>query len=302
MASGGQVGYPRWPSILTVIGLPLLAYAVRENAINFCEIKLPWPMLQIATWNVNSIRTRLDHVCQWLDATGVDYLCLQETKVVDAEFPRHAFLERGYFVYCSGQKAYNGVAIISRQPLAAVEAGFAPQLPTQADLDDQKRLIRAQLSPDLTLVNVYIPNGGEYDSEKYHYKLRWLLGLHAYLAQLQGEVILCGDFNIAPEDKDLFDASDRATKVGATDAEREQLAAIRALGFCDAFRHFTDAAGHYSWWDYRAGAFRRNHGWRIDHLYITTGLKQRAQACRIDVAPRRLPKPSDHAPVILTIE
>jgi len=259
-------------------------------------------MPKIATWNVNSIRTRLDHVCQWLDATGVDYLCLQETKVVDAEFPRQAFIERGYVVYCSGQKAYNGVAIISRQPLAVVEAGFAPQLPSHAGLDEQKRLICAQLAPNLTLVNVYIPNGGEYDSEKYHYKLRWLLGLQAYLEQLHGEVILCGDFNIAPEDKDLFDASDRATKVGATDAEREQLAAIRALGFWDAFRHFTEDPGHYSWWDYRAGSFRRNQGWRIDHLYVTGGIKERAHGCRIDVAPRRLPKPSDHAPVILDIE
>ncbi len=259
-------------------------------------------MLKIATWNVNSIRTRLDHVCHWLDATGVDYLCLQETKVVDAEFPRQAFLERGYHVYCSGQKAYNGVAIISRQPLEGVVAGFAPQVRDQAALDEQKRLIRAQLAPDLTLVNVYIPNGGEYDSDKYHYKLRWLEGLQAYLATLSGEIILCGDFNIAPEDKDLFDASDRATKVGATDAEREQLAAIRALGFHDAFRHFTADPGHYSWWDYRAGSFRRNQGWRIDHLYITHGVKERAQACHIDVAPRRLPKPSDHAPVLLEIE
>lgn len=258
-------------------------------------------MLQIATWNVNSIRTRLNHVCQWLDTTAVDYLCLQETKVADAEFPQQAFLERGYWVYCSGQKAYNGVAIISRHPLEGVAAGFAPYLPSQSALDNQKRLICAQLTANLTLVNVYVPNGGEYDSEKYHYKLRWLEGLCAYLEQLKGEVILCGDFNIAPEDKDLFDASNRATKVGATDAEREQLAAIRALGFYDAFRHFTDAAGHYSWWDYRGGSFRRNQGWRIDHLYVTCGVKERAQSCWIDVAPRRLPRPSDHAPVILTI-
>lgn len=262
------------------------------------------PMPKIATWNVNSIRTRLDHVCQWLDSTGVDYLCLQETKVTDAEFPRQPFLDRGYQVYCSGQKAYNGVAILSRQPLAGVAAGFAPQLPGHSELDTQKRLIRAQLAPDVILVNVYIPNGGEYDSEKYHYKLHWLKILHVYLDQLtaQGDVILCGDFNIAPEDKDLFDASDRATKVGATDAERELLAAIRDLGFHDAFRNFTDAPGHYSWWDYRAGAFRRNHGWRIDHLYITPGVKARACGCHIDIAPRRLPKPSDHAPVILEIE
>ncbi|MDR7992775.1 exodeoxyribonuclease III [Thermosynechococcus sp. TG252] len=261
-------------------------------------------MPKIATWNVNSIRTRLDHVCHWLDTTGVDYLCLQETKVTDAEFPRQPFLDRGYQVYCSGQKAYNGVAILSRQPLAGVEAGFAPQLPSHSELDTQKRLIRAQLAPDVTLVNVYIPNGGEYDSEKYHYKLHWLKTLHVYLEQLtaQGEVILCGDFNIAPEDKDLFDASDRATKVGATDAERNLLAAIRDLGFHDAFRHFTEEPGHYSWWDYRAGAFRRNHGWRIDHLYITPAVKARACNCHIDIAPRRLPKPSDHAPVVLEIE
>lgn len=262
-------------------------------------------LMDIATWNVNSIRTRLEQVCQWLDHHPVDYLCLQETKVVDESFPRQPFLDRGYQVYCAGQKSYNGVAIFSRRPLNQVEIGFAPLLPDQASLDEQKRLIMGRLLPDVALVNVYIPNGSSVGSDKYRYKLDWLEALRSYLDKLQDQaktrIILCGDFNIAPEDRDIHDPSDREHHIMASEPERQALAAIRQGGLVDAFRQGTPEEGHYSWWDYRQGSFRRNRGWRIDHHYISDGLLPDLVGCTIDVQPRSLPQPSDHAPVILSL-
>lgn len=261
--------------------------------------------MKIATWNVNSIRTRLDQVCQWLQANPVDVLCLQETKVVDELFPQAPLTELGYHIYTSGQKAYNGVAILSRQPVAEISTGFSPVLGDVGDLDTQKRLITGMIAPNLRVVNVYIPNGSAMGSEKYEYKLAWLNTLKTYLATLQTtspeEIVICGDFNIAPEDIDIHDPTGRQTHIMATDAEREALDTITALGFQDSFRKFTTEPGHYSWWDYRTGAFRRNQGWRIDHHYVTSGLYAQAQSCVIDTAPRKLEKPSDHAPVILEI-
>lgn len=261
--------------------------------------------MEIATWNVNSIRTRLEQVCQWLDDHPLDYLCLQETKVVDESFPRQPFLERGYQVYCAGQKSYNGVAILSRSPLE-VEVGFQPLLPDSGSLDEQKRLIMGRIAPDVALVNVYIPNGSSVGSDKYVYKLTWLDALYAYIKALQHQgqtrLILCGDFNIAPEDRDIHDPSDRQNHIMASEPERQALAAIQDHGFLvDAFRHFTSETGHFSWWDYRQGSFRRNWGWRIDHHYISAALLENLVGCTIDVHPRRLPQPSDHAPVILSL-
>lgn len=260
--------------------------------------------MKIATWNVNSIRTRLAHVTQWLTEHPVDVLCLQETKVVDESFPRSPFTELGYHTYIYGQKSYNGVALLSRQPLANVSMGFSPVVPAaDEDLDAQKRVISGELA-DLRIVNLYVPNGSSVGSDKYAYKLRWFAVLRHYLEAVLAEqpnVLVCGDFNVAPEDRDIHDPTGREKQVMATDAERQALQAIADLGFADAFRKFNQEAGQFSWWDYRAAAFRRNLGWRIDLHYLSAPLYERAIACTIDVAPRQLEKPSDHAPVILEL-
>ncbi|NCJ05853.1 exodeoxyribonuclease III [Synechococcales cyanobacterium C] len=269
--------------------------------------------MKIATWNVNSIRMRLPHVLDWLDANPVDALCLQETKVVDADFPRSQFTELGYHLYIYGQKAYNGVALITPEPLGEVQNGFFPilgaDLPLTAEalaLDDQKRVISGLTSSGIRIVNLYVPNGSAVGSDKYNYKLRWFQALHQYLKILlkqspQG-IVVCGDFNIAPEDGDIHDPEGKANHIMASEAERAALQSMCALGFTDIFRHFTPETGHYTWWDYRAASFRRNLGWRIDHHYLSLPLVSKAIACTIDTTPRQLAKPSDHAPVILELQ
>ncbi len=259
--------------------------------------------MKVATWNVNSIRTRLDHVVQWLQANPVDVLCLQETKVVDEQFPRSPFTDLGYHLYTFGQKSYNGVALISREPLESVQLGFTPILGSDivGDLDDQKRVITG-VCQGVRVVNLYVPNGSSVGSEKYEYKLRWFKVLGQYLQALLQEnpnLSLCGDFNIALEDKDIYDPVGKATHIMASEPERAALRDILSLGLADAFRKFTPDEGHFSWWDYRAAAFRRNLGWRIDHHYLTPDLYERAIVCTIDVEPRKLTQPSDHAPVIV---
>ncbi|MBL1178969.1 exodeoxyribonuclease III [Pantanalinema sp. GBBB05] len=261
--------------------------------------------MKIATWNVNSIRTRLEHVKNWLIANPIDILCVQETKVIDDLFPQQAFSELGYQLIFSGQKSYNGVAIFSRTVASEVSRGFAPVLgDTFADLDEQKRVITGVFN-DIRIVNLYVPNGSAICSDKYAYKLRWFTALQAYLTALlqQSEhVLVCGDFNVAPEDIDIHDPKGREKQVMATDAERLALQqGVIDLGLADVFRKFTSDAGHFSWWDYRTGAFRRNAGWRIDHIYLTPVLYDCAIACEIDRAPRELEQPSDHTPVIVTL-
>ncbi|KJH71124.1 exodeoxyribonuclease III [Aliterella atlantica] len=256
--------------------------------------------MKVATWNVNSVRTRQDQVVNWLRENKVDILCLQETKVVDDNFPRSPFAELGYHIYVSGQKSYNGVAIISTEPLEDVNTGFAPLIGT-SDLDEQKRVISGTIN-DVRIVNVYIPNGSSVGSDKYTYKLRWLTALQEYLRLLLYEtsnICICGDFNIAPDDRDLHAPALLTGQIMASDLERQAIAAIVNLGFADAFRKFTTEGGHYSWWDYRSAAFGRNLGWRIDHHYLTSDLYAQAISCTIDVAPRKLPQPSDHTPVIV---
>ena len=256
--------------------------------------------MKIATWNVNSIRTRLEQVVDWLRQNPVDVLCLQETKVVDADFPRSPFEQLGYHLYLSGQKAYNGVALVSSKQLQDVSTGFAPIL-GKGDLDEQKRVI-AGVVDGIRVVNLYIPNGSSVGSEKYEYKLRWLKVLREYLRSLLQEpdrICICGDFNIALEDRDIHAPATLTGQIMASELERQALREILELGFADAFRKFTTESGHFSWWDYRSGAFRRNLGWRIDHHYLTADLYKRATSCIIDVTPRKLPKPSDHAPVVV---
>ncbi|AFZ13967.1 Exodeoxyribonuclease III [Crinalium epipsammum PCC 9333] len=274
--------------------------------------------MQIATWNVNSIRTRLDHVVQWLQDNPVDALCLQETKVVDDKFPRTLLEELGYHVYTSGQKSYNGVAIISRPPLTDVSTGFTAILGEDVvgDLDEQKRVITGVID-GIRIINLYVPNGSAVGSEKYEYKLRWLKVLREYLQTLltnktlavpgeqverEGiEICICGDFNIAPEDKDIHDPAPYKGRIMASELERQALIAILELGFADAFRKFNQETGNYTWWDYRTGGFRHNRGWRIDHHYLTPALYKKSISCTIDVAPRKLTQPSDHTPVIVSL-
>lgn len=265
--------------------------------------------MKIASWNVNSIRTRLDHVLDWLYLQSIDVLCLQETKVIDDDFPRTQFMDEGYQVYVSGQKAYNGVALISRMPLMEVSTGFTPLLGDHEStqrFDQQKRLITGIVSPGIRILNLYVPNGSDLESDKYVYKLEWLALLRDYVQKLLSlspqHLLICGDFNIALEDRDIHDPSGRETHIMATDRERHALQEILALGLQDAFRKFSSEAGQFSWWNYRTASFQRNLGWRIDHHYLTPTLYERARACRIDSAPRRLPKPSDHAPVIVEID
>lgn len=259
--------------------------------------------MQVATWNVNSIRSRLDHVIHWLGANPVDVLCLQETKVVDDSFPREAFEALGYAVYVYGQKTYNGVALISRVPLESVQCGFTPVLGAArvGDLDEQRRVIAGRCG-EVYVVNLYVPNGSSVGSEKYAYKLTWLDCLKDYLATLLPQYPLlniCGDFNIALEDRDIYNATDKTTHIMASEPERQALQAVLSVGFSDGFRKFNQTGGHFTWWDYRAGSFRRNLGWRIDHHYLSPSLYDRATACTIDLDPRGWDKPSDHTPVII---
>ena len=259
--------------------------------------------MKVATWNVNSIRTRQNHVKEWLSVNEIDIVCLQETKVIDKDFPTQPFVEIGYHTYISGQKGYNGVAIFSRQPLKDVKIGFKALLgeDTVGIYDDQKRVISAVID-NIRIVNLYVPNGNSVGSEKYEYKLTWLGLLKDYLTQLKQEsseeILVCGDFNIALEDKDIY-APKGDKHIMASSTEREALHKIIDLGFADVFRKFTQDGDHFSWWDYRHAGFAKNRGWRIDHIYVTEQLYQQTNGCYIDIEPRKLEKPSDHAPVVV---
>lgn len=262
--------------------------------------------MKIATWNVNSIRTRLTQVVEWLQNNPVDVLCLQETKVVDEDFPRSPFENLGYYPYISGQKSYNGVALISRTPVDDISIGFTPLLGADVvgDLDEQKRVITG-IVDGVRIVNLYVPNGSSVGSEKYDYKLRWLKilrdYLHAFLEKQANALCVCGDFNIALEDRDIHDPKGKENHIMASPTERQALQEVLAVGLFDAFRKFTSETGHYSWWDYRTYAFKGNRGWRIDHHYLTANLYQGCTSCTIDKAPRALAQPSDHAPVIVEL-
>jgi exodeoxyribonuclease-3 len=258
--------------------------------------------MKIATWNVNSVRTRLEQVINWLSENPVDVLCLQETKVIDQDFPRLDFEKLGYYLYISGQKSYNGVALISRQSLTDVSTGFTAILPgLDSEWDTQKRVITGVFS-GIRIVNLYVPNGSSIGSEKYEYKSGWLKLLKEYLQVLlltNSPISICGDFNIALENIDINDKVNIDNHIMASVPERQALRDILSLGFADAFRKFNHQGENYTWWDYRTAAFKRNLGWRIDHHYLTPDLYERAQSCIIDVEPRKLNQPSDHTPVIV---
>lgn len=255
-------------------------------------------MFRIATWNVNSLRVRLPHVLGWLGSNNPDVLALQETKLTDENFPAKDFIPLGYQAVFSGQKTYNGVAILSRQPATNIKIG----IPDYADT--QKRVLCATFN-DITVLNLYVPNGSEVGSEKYAYKLEWFSHLHPFVADLLNtskKLVVLGDFNIAPEDQDVHDPDEWKGSVLVSEAERAEFRKLQAAGLSDCFRLFEQEEKSYSWWDYRAVAFRRNRGLRIDHILANQALAETCKACMIDKRPRALERPSDHAPVIVDFD
>ena len=250
--------------------------------------------MKIATWNVNSLKVRLPQVLEWLSANPVDALCLQETKLQDADFPKEELQKAGYLSIFSGQKTYNGVAILTRKEVREVQVG----IPGYAD--EQKRVIAATLD-DVRIVCVYVPNGQSVDSDKYRYKLEWLNALNGWLKEELARfprLALLGDYNIAPEDRDVHDPAAWAGSVLVSEPEREAFRSLQALGLRDGFRLFEQPEKSFSWWDYRMMAFRRNMGLRIDHILLSEPLASQCKGCVIDKAPRKLERPSDHTPVV----
>ncbi len=253
--------------------------------------------MKLATWNVNSLKVRLPQVLDWLAANPVDALCLQETKQQDADFPAEDLQKAGYLSVYSGQKTYNGVAILSREPVLDVQTGIP------GFEDEQKRVIAATLN-GVRIVCVYVPNGQSLDSDKYRYKLEWLKALNGWLKEelvRYPRLALLGDYNIAPEDRDVHDPSAWAGNVLVSEPEREAFRSLQALGLKDSYRLFEQPEKSFSWWDYRMMAFRRNMGLRIDHILISEPLALQCKGCEIDKSPRRLERPSDHTPVIVEL-
>ncbi|HKX39146.1 MAG TPA: exodeoxyribonuclease III [Burkholderiales bacterium] len=250
--------------------------------------------LRLATWNVNSLKVRLPHLLDWLSAARPDVVCLQETKTEDANFPVSELERAGYqSVYC-GQKAYNGVAILSRGPMTDVAHG----IPDFAD--DPKRTIAATIG-DIRVVCLYAPNGEAPGTEKYAYKLRWYEALARWIGEelpRRPRLAVLGDMNVAPEDRDVHNPKRWEGKIHVSGPERDSLKSVFRAGLVDAFRLFPQPEKSFSWWDYRLKAFERGWGLRIDLVMLSPALAARCAACTIDVAPRRLERPSDHAPVI----
>ena len=252
----------------------------------------------VATWNVNSIRMRLGRLSAWIERRKPDVVCLQETKVEDAEFPAGDIEALGYHVLAHGEPTYNGVAILSRsEPTDAIRS-----LPDDGP-DAPRRLLMATID-GCRVINVYAPNGGEVGSDKYAYKLDWYrrlrTALEAWVTPAE-PVVLCGDLNVAPEDRDVHDPEAWRGQTLCTEPEREALRRLLAWGFRDALRlHHPEAGGLYTWWDYRAGAFHRGWGLRIDHVLLSVPLAARCTSVEIDRQERKGPKPSDHAPVLAT--
>jgi exodeoxyribonuclease III len=252
-------------------------------------------MLKIASWNVNSLTVRLEAVLAWLESSQTDVLALQETKVPDERFPLDALREHGYHVAYSGQKTYNGVAVISRTPL-----GLDDVMMDIPGLDDVQRRFLAVTVGDVRVVDVYVPNGAAVGTDKYAYKLNWLEHLNAYIREelkRYPKLVLLGDFNIAPEDSDVHDPARWAGSVLVSPKERAAYQALLDAGLVDSFRLFEQEEQAFSWWDYRAGGFPRNHGLRIDLVLLSEALKASCSESSIDVEPRRAERPSDHAPV-----
>jgi exodeoxyribonuclease-3 len=256
--------------------------------------------MKIATWNVNSLKVRLPHLLRWLADNPVDVLCLQETKLTDDKFPISEINAAGYQVVFSGQKTYNGVAILARLPITDV----VKNNPRYGD--EQQRILAATVG-GVRFICAYVPNGQAVDTDKYVYKLAWLASLREWLAEEiarhaeQGLAIL-GDYNIAPDDRDVHDPLAWAGQVLCSDKERAALTALTDLGLTDSYRMFEQADKSFSWWDYRMLGFQKNKGLRIDHILLSEALRKRCTACAIDRAPRKWEQPSDHAPVVATLD
>ena len=254
--------------------------------------------MKLATWNINSLSVRLPQVLDWLRTNPVDVLALQELKLTDDKFPTAALQEAGYHAECFGQKTYNGVALLSRAPIAQVVRnipGFD---------DDMARVISGEVG-GVRVVGAYFPNGQAPGTDKFEYKMHWLKGLRDWLRlelEKHPRLVLMGDYNITFDDADVWDPVGLKDTIHCTEQERYQLRALIALGLVDTYRLFPHPPKSYSWWDYRDMAFRRNRGMRIDYILVSNALKDRVCACEIDRAPRKNERPSDHAPVVMELD
>lgn len=248
----------------------------------------------LITWNVNSISARLGHVRQLLDSYEPDILCMQETKIVDEKFPRDIFRERGYEIEIYGEKSYNGVAVASKEPIENVQRGFKVEIAAGS-----KRLIASEIA-GVKVINVYIPNGQSVGSDKYYYKIEWMCALEKHIKEnykCDDRVVICGDFNVAPEDIDLA-KPEWSGSIMSSAQEREHLNDIKEWGFVDVFRQHHSEGGLFTFWDYFRGSFQRNAGFRIDHIWATQSMAQKCTGVIIAREMRELERPSDHAPVI----
>lgn len=254
--------------------------------------------MKIASWNVNSLRVRLPQLVAWHASEQIDVIALQETKTQDSEFPIEAIQALGMHAVFSGQRTYNGVAILSTTPAEDVSVGIP------GFVDEQRRVLAATIN-GVRIINVYVPNGQTLISDKYQYKLSWLSALKEYVRlelARHDQLVLLGDFNIAPEDRDVHDPKGWEGSVLVSDAERTALRALHELGLIDVFRQFEQVEKSFSWWDYRAAGFRRNAGLRIDLILCSKGMSEACVRCSIDTQPRKHERPSDHAPVIAEFE
>lgn len=258
--------------------------------------------MKIASWNVNSLKVRLPHLTQWLAQARPDVVALQETKLEDAKFPVEELAAAGYRVAFSGQKTYNGVAILTRDDAHLAIKDVVTDIP---DLDDPQRRILAATVGELRVVNLYVVNGKAVGDEKYDYKLHWLARVREFLEteiQRHPRLVVLGDFNIVPDDRDVYDPVAWGASILCSPPERAALKALTDLGLHDSFRLFESGAEHYSWWDYRQAGFRRNLGLRIDLILISDALRSGATAAAIDREPRTWERPSDHTPVTLDLD
>jgi exodeoxyribonuclease-3 len=250
--------------------------------------------MKIATWNVNSLAVRLPQVLDWLQAQRPDVLALQETKLSDDKFPSEAIAAAGYRAAFFGQPTYNGVALLSRDPLEAVQRGIP-------GLDDAQARVIAATVNGVRVIDCYFPNGQAPGSDKFSYKLQWIDALRRWVAselQHNPQLVLLGDFNIAPEDRDVYDPVAWAGQIHCTPEERAHFRQLLDLGLVDAFRAFEQPPKSWTWWDYRNLAFRKNQGLRIDHILVSAALRPALLSCSIDKTPRKNERPSDHAPVV----
>lgn len=250
--------------------------------------------MRIATWNVNSLKVRLPHLLDWLGRQAPDIVCLQELKLEDANFPHAQIEAAGYRCAVSGQKTYNGVAILARAPLADIQAGIP-------GFDDPQRRVVSATVEGARYVCAYVPNGQSVGSEKYEYKLKWFAAFERFLREelaRHPRLAVLGDYNVAPEDRDVHDPKAWAGQILCSEPEREAFGRLLRLGLADSFRLFDQPEKSFTWWDYRMNGFRRNLGLRIDHILVSAELASRCTKCAVDIEPRRLDRPSDHAPVV----